>query len=177
MPYWAEVLPGGKIYSCGHFEEGAPLRPTMGGVFHEVDRYYDPKLFGYKNGKVVPIEQVESLDEIKAKKWAEIKARRDQAEFDSFTYNGMQFDGDLDAQRRLGNYISVSKTAIAAEQPFSVDFTLADNTVVTLTAKDFLGIELAKANQIAEVFSKAAALRERINNAQSRAALDKIRWD
>lgn len=117
-----------------------------------------------------------TLQDLKDAKWAAIKQARDAAEFSTFTYNGLVFDGDLNAQRRLTAYISVSKSAIAAGQPFSADFTLADNSLVTLSAQDFVGIELAKVQAVAAVFSHGAMLRNQIELATVVAELTSIAW-
>lgn len=82
------------------------------------------------------------------------KTKRNEVEFSPFTYNGMTFDGDLDAQRRLSVLVSAAKSAIAAGYSFTKDFTLADNTVVQLTAEDFIGIEMAKLWQVDVAFQE-----------------------
>jgi hypothetical protein len=100
-----------------------------------------------------------TLQDLKDAKWLEVKQARNAAELGPFTYNAMVFDGDLNAQRRLAAYISVSKSALAAGQAFSAEFTLADNTQVTLSAQDFVGIELAKVQAVAAAFAYASVLR------------------
>ena len=117
-----------------------------------------------------------TLDDHKSAKWKEIKRQRDVAEFATFTYNNMEFDGDLDAQRRLTAYISVSKSSIAAGQPFEAEFTLANNTNVTLTAQDFVGIELAKVQAVAATFNHASALRAQIDAATTVQEVEDITW-
>ncbi len=117
-----------------------------------------------------------TLDDHKSAKWKEIKRQRDVAEFATFTYNNMEFDGDLDAQRRLTAYISVSKSSIAAGQPFEAEFTLANNTNVTLTAQDFVGIELAKVQSVAAAFNHASALRAQIDAATTVQEVEDITW-
>lgn len=117
-----------------------------------------------------------TLDDHKSAKWKEIKRQRDVAEFATFTYNNMEFDGDLDAQRRLAAYISVSKSSIAAGQPFEAEFTLANNTNVTLTAQDFVGIELAKVQAVAATFNHASALRAQIDAATTVQEVESITW-
>ena len=82
------------------------------------------------------------------------KAARSAKEFAPFVYNDMTFDGDLDAQRRLSVLVSAAKSAIAAGYSFTKDFTLADNTVVQLTAEDFIGIEMAKLWQVDVAFQE-----------------------
>lgn len=82
------------------------------------------------------------------------KAARSAKEFGPFVYNGMVFDGDVDAQRRLSGVVSAAKSAIAAGQTFTKEFTLADNSVVQLTAEDFVGIEMAKIWQVDVAFQE-----------------------
>lgn len=117
-----------------------------------------------------------TLDDHKSAKWKEIKRQRDVAEFATFTYNNMEFDGDLDAQRRLTAYISVSKSSIAAGQPFEAEFTLANNTNVTLTAQDFVGIELAKVQAVAATFNHASTIRDQIDAATTVQEVEAITW-
>lgn len=117
-----------------------------------------------------------SLNKLKDTKWEDIKLKRDESEFDLFEYNGMIFDGDVNAQRRLNGYISVSKSAILAGQEFSANFILADNSVVLLTAQDFVGIELAKITAVASVFDKATLLRKQIYEAATKEDVEKIQW-
>lgn len=92
------------------------------------------------------------------------------------TANGMEFDGNLDAQRRLTNYISASKSSLAAGQPFEVEFTLANNTNVTLTAQDFVGIELARVQALEATFNHARALRSQIDAATTTQEVEAITW-
>lgn len=83
-----------------------------------------------------------------------LKVARNATEFGPFTYNGMTFDGDVDAQRRLAGLVSAAKSAIAAGHSFAKDFTLADNSVVQLTAEDFIGIEMVKIWQVDAAFQE-----------------------
>jgi hypothetical protein len=121
-------------------------------------------------------EDPRNLQDFRDAKWAVIKAARTAAEFGSFTYNGMVFDGDVDAQRRLSGYISVSKGALASGIPFQAAFTLADNTQVLLEAADFVGIELAKMMSVAQAFSHAVALRDQIEAATTPKEVEAVQW-
>lgn len=117
-----------------------------------------------------------TLDDHKAAAWNRIKDARDAVEFGTFTYNNMEFDGDVNAQRRLAGYISVSKTKLAANEPYERMFKLANNDVVMLSAQDFVNIEEAKVNQIADAFTKAEVLRNQIDMATTKEQLDLIQW-
>lgn len=115
-----------------------------------------------------------SFEQIKADALIELKARRDAKEYGPFLYNGMTFDGDLDAQRRISVLVSVAKTALAMGNNFTKEFTLADNTVVQLTAEDFIGIEMAKLWQVDVAFQEYRAKRAAIEAATTLEELDAI---
>lgn len=139
-----------------------PIQPSINHVFdYPSSTWVDPR----------------TLADMQALKWAEIKQARDLAEFSEFAYNGMVFDGDVDSQRRLAGYISISKSAIAAGTPFQAVFTLANNTEVVLSAQDFVGIELAKIMAVASAFTQAAALRGQIFATTSIAQVTLIQWN
>ena len=128
------ILPG---YVEGHTYYPLPAQPSRHHVFNYTTKQW---------------KDARTVDDFKAEKSAAIKKIRDATEFSPFTYNGMTFDGDLDAQRRLSVLVSAAKSAIAAGYSFTKDFTLADNTVVQLTAEDFIGIEMAKLWQVDVAF-------------------------
>ena len=117
---------------------------------------------------------VPDLTASRASAWSVVKRERDKREFAPFTYNGMTFDGDLDAQRRLSGLVSAAKSAIAAGHTFTKDFTLADNTVVQLTAEDFIGIEMAKLWQIDAAFQEYREKKARIDSATTLEDLEDI---
>lgn len=100
-------------------------------------------------------EDPRTLNDIKSSARREIVRRRDAVEFGPFTYAGVVFDGNADAQRRLSGCASAAKSAIAAGHTFNKEYTLADNSVVTLSAEDFVGIEMAKIFQVDLAFQTA----------------------
>lgn len=102
------------------------------------------------------------------------KATRSAKEFGPFVYNGMTFDGDVDAQRRLSVLVSAAKSAIAAGYSFTKEFTLADNTVVQLTAEDFIGIEMVKLWQVDVAFQEYREKKARIESATTLEELEAI---
>lgn len=119
-------------------------------------------------------EDPRTLSDFKFIKETEIKRIRDAQEFAPFTYNGMTFDGDADAQRRLSGVVSAAKSAIAAGQTFTKEFTLADNSVVQLTAEDFTGIEMAKIWQVDVAFQEYRLKRAAIEAATTLEELEAI---
>lgn len=149
-------LPGYVLDGCFN---PLPARPTQHHVFNYTTKQWeDPR----------------TLSDFKLEKQAHLKKQRDEAEFGPFTYNGMTFDGDLDAQRRLSVLVSAAKSAIAAGYTFTKEFTLADNSVVQLTAEDFIGIEMAKLWQVDEAFQVYRAKKAAIEAATTLDDLEAI---
>lgn len=123
---------------------------VVGGVVHDAG----PRPSTHHFWKRASLSWEIDLSVAKAEKRALAKKQRDATEFSPFTYNGMTFDGDADAQRRISVLASAAKSAIAASHTFTKEFTLADNSVVQLTAEDFVGIEMAKLWQVEAAFTE-----------------------
>ena len=82
-----------------------------------------------------------SLDEVKTKKIAALKAARDAAEIEPIEYNYARFDYDEQARDRL----AIARQAIEDGATDSIVWTTADNTRVSLALDDFKGIGIAAA--------------------------------
>lgn len=99
-----------------------------------------------------------SLDEIKAQKWTEIKAYRDQLEFGGFKFEGNIYDSDQVSQSRIMG-------ASAAE----VDkiWTLANNTVVELSTSQLRQLYMALQAHVASVHERGRIARLAIESAET----------
>ncbi len=97
-----------------------------------------------------------SLDEIKAQKWAEIKAQRDQLEFGGFEFEDNIYDSDQVSQGRIMG-------AAAAE--VDQTWTLADNSTVELTAQQLKELYAALQAHIAGVHERGRIARQKIETA------------
>jgi hypothetical protein len=106
------------------------------------------------------------LDVMKIAKWEAVKAERDRLEAGGFEYLDRVFDSDPTSVIRLTVAVAAARTAIAAGQTgLSFAWTLADNTVATLTADEFIGLPLALAANADTLHQHARGLREQINAA------------
>lgn len=114
-----------------------------------------------------------SLAEIKADKWAEIKAARLRAETLPIVVGGCSFDADLTSQQKI--YGQVLRAQLAGES-WSIDWTLWDNTEVTLTAAQMVAVGVALGQRTAGIYATARTLREQIDAAPSQAELEAIAW-
>ena len=115
------------------------------------------------------------LDDLKAAKWGQIKAQRDASEFGLFSWAGHTFDGDEAAQRRINLAVMGAQAAMAAgDAGWSVDWTLADNTSLALSASDMIGVANALGANIAQAHAAARAKRQQIEQAATKEELDAI---
>lgn len=110
------------------------------------------------------------LKKLRADKWAQIKAARD-ADTDSPLVTPLgAFDHDADSRAAIA-----AQAQVCAATGDGVSFTLADNTVATLSAEEMRAVWLAsdRVEQLAR--AQAAQLRAQIQ-AASAAQLDAIAW-
>lgn len=106
--------------------------------------------------------------------WDSVKAARNGREFGPFTWGGHVFDGDIDAQRRINLAVLGAQVALAAGQPWSVDWTLADNSFVTLSASDMVGVAEAMGTSINAAHEWARGLRIQIDAASTIEELEAV---
>lgn len=118
-----------------------------------------------------------TLSDLQATKWAEIKASRVASEAGGFLVNGVGYDSSEPSVTRISGAVQMAMIANAAGQPFSIDWTLADNTVASLNAAQMISVGLALGTHISTQHEKARLLRVRIEAALDAAALEAIQWE
>lgn len=116
------------------------------------------------------------LEKIKQNKWNEIKAIRDKKERDPLPYLGKLFDFDSLASDRLQWAIDAARSAVALGGQFETDWTCYDNSVITLSANDIIGIPLAVAQRSNELHVKARQYRQDIDNAETVEEVEAVIW-
>lgn len=115
-----------------------------------------------------------TLDDRKAERWASVKRKRDAAEFGPFSWGALTFDGDAESKSRLSLAAMAAQAAIAAGDGWSVDWTLADNSTVTLSAADVIGVVQAMGANITAAHQAARIKRAAIEAATTVEELDAI---
>lgn len=136
---------------------GIPLRPSDHHLFDwTTKQWFDPR----------------TLQDLKDAKWAEIKAARSSAEYGGFTWDGSAFDSDAISQARIQGAVQLAGMA----PEFSIDWTLANNEVRTLSAADMLAVGAALGLHVATQFNRARVLREQIEVATTADAVAAIVW-
>lgn len=117
-----------------------------------------------------------TLAERKALKWQQMKEKRSSMEFGTFIWDGSEFDCDEIAQNRINGGVTLATLALANDQPFDQDWTLADNTVRNLSASQMIAVGIALAGHVNAVHTRGREVRQAIQAASSRAEVDAIVW-
>jgi hypothetical protein len=128
------------------------------------------------SGGAVAVFLESNLATAKAKRWAVIKATRATAEFGGFEWDTSTFDSDPQSQSRIQGGAQLATLAMLASQPFSVDWTLADNTVRTLSGADMIAVGQAMGVHIMTVHGAGRALREAIETATTVTEVEAVSW-
>jgi len=138
-----------------------PERPSPAHRFdYAAERWTDPR----------------SLDELKAAKWAEIKAAREVANSGPKVTSFGTFDATPEDRANIAAVVAIGQTAAKHGYPSGVNFTLADNTRVAFTLDQFENAAMQVGAQVQANFDKADTLRKQIDAATTAAELDLIVW-
>lgn len=117
-----------------------------------------------------------TLDDLKAAQWALIKRARDAAEQAGFVWDGSWFDCDPTSQSRIQGGALMATTALLNSAPFSIEWTLADNTTRTLDAAQMVAVGLAMGQHIDSIHQTGRALRAQIDAATTAEAVAAVLW-
>lgn len=114
---------------------------------------------------------------LKAAARATINAERNAREQGGFPYAGRIIDSDMASCIRIAGAASAAQAALAQQQPFSVDWTCADNSVLSLDAAGVIGMLAALAVHSDAMHQHARILKAQIDAAQDAAAVEAIDID
>jgi hypothetical protein len=110
-------------------------------------------------GGTVAIDKLDTLDNARDRAWDKFKRIRDAKEAEPFEHNGRVYDA---------NKISVTGAALAAfmavsaQAPYSINFTLADNSVVVLDGPEMMAVGIALLQHIDNAHQLGRQVRELI---------------
>lgn len=108
--------------------------------------------------------------------WARLKVNREQAEHGGFVWDGSTFDSDPVSQSRIQGASQLATLALINSQPFSIDWTLADNTVRTLDAQAMIAVGTAMGQHINAQHAKGRMLRAQLDAAQTAEEITAVVW-
>lgn len=118
-----------------------------------------------------PPPPVPTLAESKAAAVATVNHRRDLLETQGFVHMGKVFDSD---ERSVARITSAALTAQVIGASFTIDWTAADNSVVTLNQAAMLGMPAALAMRANALHQHATGLKAQIAAAADATALASI---
>lgn len=134
-----------------------PARPSIHHVFdYATKQWVDPR----------------TLEDLKAQRWREIRGARDAAEFGGFTWDGSTFDSDAMSQSRIMGAAQLAQL----DPAFTIDWTLADNSVRNLSAADMVAVGVALGQHVATQHATARTLRAQIQAATTAAEVEAVSW-
>lgn len=117
-----------------------------------------------------------TLQQAKDTRWSELLIERAAREFSTFTWDGSVFDCDAESQTRIIGSATLAIIASMTAQPFSIDWTLADDTVRTLSGPDMLNVGAALGAHVTAVHETSRALYDQIEAATTNAQVDAVVW-
>lgn len=117
-----------------------------------------------------------TIEQLRASKWADIKAARTTAEYGGFEFQGKVYDSGQASVQRITTAAQAASAAAATGTPFIRDWTLKDNSTVILDAENMVGLFIALDAHVSGAHARAAGLRVLIDTATTRAELDAIAW-
>ena len=122
------------------------------------------------------IEWVETstLDEARALAWTAAKRARDAAESADFEFAGTLYQPDV---AKITGAVLAALLPSAEADPFAIDWTVSDNSVVTLNAQQVMSLGLTLTARINGIHQRGRALRDLINNATTPAEAYGFTWN
>lgn len=192
MKHFAHVAPSGQIMmagTCGDADfvlqqplSGTSIIESPTPVRHST-HYWDGSgfltippcpgsglTFHYETGMW---EDFRTLDDLRLERRAYVTAQRDITLGGGFTYNGDVYDSN--AQSRA-NISSQARLAVAVGPTFETEWTLANNTLVTLDQGGMLALETAMDEHVATVYAHARALKQTIAAATTPTEIAAVQW-
>ena len=117
-----------------------------------------------------------TLDLRKSIKKDELKTTRSDKEASSFTWDGSAFDCDPVSQSRIQGAVQLATLSISSSTQFSIDWTLADNSVRTLSASDMVQVGVAMGQHIISTHAVYRSLKADIEAATTAEQINAITW-
>lgn len=114
-----------------------------------------------------------SLEQLKVSKWEEVKQARQLADESPLITPYGVFDADYQSQQKIAGAVQL---ALMAPNTWSIDWTLHDNSVVTLTKSQLVEVGVTLGTRTSSLYEQSRTIRDSINNAESREALALVTW-
>ena len=157
----------------GHEVWLLPANCTWQDPLNEKDGYkikWNGEAWEYEEIPVEPEPEPPTLDEVKSQKIRELKGIRDTKEVEPIRTNKGIFDYDEKARDRIKDAM------VALKYSDTIEWTLADNTDVSVSQLDLENVILAVASRSNDLHIKYRELKQRVNAAQTVEEVNDIVW-
>lgn len=155
----------GNEYSTGYLSDGThyelPPQPSPNHTFNwHTKQWEDPR----------------TLTDLKATQWTQIKqARTAFIDAPLVTPYGT-FDSDAAGRTSITDAVLLANNLTALSLPVAIEFTLADNSVVTLDAAQIVEVGLLLGQKVQHAHPHSQALRAQIEAATTKEAVESVTW-
>lgn len=135
-----------------------------------------PNEYCYWNVPTAQWVDIRPLQALKDAKWDTIKIARAQANTAPLSTPYGTFDANIVSQKSITDAILLLQTLEQLGTPTTIDFTLTNNTTVTLTTQQMVNVGLLLGQRTQEVYATGRALRAQIDAATTVAEVEAITW-
>ena len=157
----------------GHEVWLLPANCTWQDPLNEKDGYkikWNGEAWEYEEIPVPPEPEPPTLEEVKEQKINELKSIRDTKEVEPIRTDKGLFDYDEKARDRIKDAM------VALKYSSKIEWTLADNTDVSVSQLDLENVILAVASRSNDLHIKYRELKQRVNAAQTVEKVEAIVW-
>lgn len=152
-------------------EAGSPA-----GLFAAAEAALVASAGAFQGGTIVTSTALEGLALAKVRRWSELKLQRDQVEEGGFSWDGAAFDSDPASQMKIQGSAQLATLAMLAGMPYAVDWTLANNSVRSLSGADMLAVGQALGAHILATHVTGRAVRAAVEAAETVEQVLAVAW-
>lgn len=121
-------------------------------------------------------EDLRSLAQQQLDQWELIKSSRNEALTAPLTTLYGVFDADIYSQKNITDAIAMLQTLAASGYPQTIEYTLFDNTVVTLSTAQMVEVGLTLGQRTQQIYATSRSLRVAIDAATTLSEIEAITW-
>lgn len=162
-----DVIVDEKIRNPEHVFIEIPSLKGVGDLYFDgsavVDRPNQPSRFSRWSNNTLSWFDPRTLQDFKSAKWAEIKQSRESTINSPLATPYGTFDAHAKARASITDAVLLLQTLSAQGTPQTIDWTLADNTVVTLTTAQMVEVGVLLGQQVQAAYAQARSLRLQID--------------
>lgn len=122
------------------------------------------------------IAEAASIQRTRDRRWQALKEQRNALESAGFLYLNKSIASDARSVQRITIACLAAQAAVSTGQPFSIEWTCVDGTVLVLDAGAMLEMSVALAAHGSELHAKARVLRTQIEAAETMEAIAAVTW-